>query len=52
MRQARRHWPFITHFDASTIRNGTPLVTRVKDRSGGTRQAEFDVEAWMVGRQF
>jgi hypothetical protein len=32
MADARAHWPFLTHFDASTIKNERQLVTMVKER--------------------
>jgi hypothetical protein len=33
MVEARERWPFLTHFDASTIKNPQQLVTMVKERS-------------------
>jgi hypothetical protein len=53
MRDAQRRWPFITHFDASTIKNGMQLAALVGDRSGRPRaEAEADVGAWTAGKQF
>ncbi|HYE27689.1 MAG TPA: hypothetical protein VEA61_05590 [Allosphingosinicella sp.] len=53
MEDARQRWPFLTHFDASTIRNEPQLIAIVKDRSGRTRpEAEADVQAWMSGKLF
>lgn len=53
MKDAQAHWPFITNFDASTIRNELQLIALVKDRSGRPRpEAEADVKAWSIGREF
>lgn len=53
MKDAQQHWPFMTHFDASTIRNALQLIALVKDRSACSRpEAEADVKAWLVGREF
>jgi len=47
MRDAQARWPFMTNFDASTIKTHGQLVSLVKDRSGATREAaEADVNAW------
>ncbi len=32
MAEAQERWPFLTHFDASTIKNERQLVTMVKER--------------------
>ena len=37
MKEAQQHWPFLTNFDASTIKNELQLISIVKDRSGGSR---------------
>ena len=52
MKDAQKHWPFLTNFDASTIRNELQLIAIVKDRTGGPRaEAEADVRSWLAGRQ-
>ena len=33
MDEAQARWPFLTYFDASTIKNERQLITLVKDRS-------------------
>ena len=46
MRDAQRRWPFLTNFDASTIKNELQLTALVGDRSDRTRaDARADVEA-------
>ena len=51
--EARRRWPFLTNFDASTIKNQHQLIMMVKDRSGVSRAAaEADVRAFAEGKQF
>ena len=53
MKEAQQHWPFLTNFDASTIKNELQLISIVKDRSGGSRaEAEADVRAWTADKQF
>jgi hypothetical protein len=53
MDEARLRWPFLTRFDASTIRNEHQLVAIVKDRSGRPYpDAEADVRAWTAGKDF
>ena len=53
MKDARQRWPFLTYFDASTIRNELQLISIVKDRSGRPRsEAEADVQAWTSGKLF
>ena len=53
MNEAQQHWPFLTNFDASTIRNELQLISMVKDRTGGSRlEAEADVRAWLAGKDF
>ena len=53
MADAQRRWPFITNFDASTIKNRLQLVQLVKDRSARPRaEAEIDVDRWMTGKSF
>ena len=52
MKDAQQRWPFLTNFDASTIRNELQLIAIVKDRSGRPRaEAEADVNLWLAGRQ-
>ena len=53
MKDAQKHWPFLTNFDASTIHNQLQLVSMVKDRTGHPRaEVEADVAAWMDGKTF
>jgi hypothetical protein len=53
MAEARERWPFITLFDASTIKSEVQLVSLVKDRTGVARaDAERDVQLWTRDRQF
>jgi hypothetical protein len=53
MKAAQARWPFITNFDASTIRNEGQLIALVKDRSATSRQvAEADVRSWVSGKTF
>ena len=52
MKDAQEHWPFVTNFDASTIRNELQPIAIVKDRTGRPRaEAEADVLSWLAGRQ-
>jgi hypothetical protein len=47
MKAAQARWPFLTNFDASTIKSEGQLASMVKDRSGTSRsQAEADVREW------
>ena len=53
MADAQQRWPFITNFDASTIKNRGQLVRLVKDRSARPMaDVEVDVDAWMAGKTF
>jgi hypothetical protein len=53
MKEAQQHWPFLTNFDASTIKNELQLISLVKDRTGATpAEAEADVRAWTAGKSF
>ena len=53
MRDAQGRWPFLTNFDASTIKNEFQLIALVKDRTGRPRtEVEADVRAWAAGKQF
>ena len=50
---ARERWPFLTLFDASTIKSEAQLISLVKERSGVARaDAERDVQSWTRDRQF
>jgi chorismate mutase len=51
MLDAQRRWPFLTHFDASTIKNDRQLVTMVKERCSLSQEAaESEVRLWMKGK--
>lgn len=53
MADAQARWPFLTYFDASTIKNGRQLVTMVKERcSLSQANADEDVREWMEGKAF
>ena len=53
MADAQARWPFLTNFDASTIKNERQLVTMVKDRCSRSEQdAEADVREWMQNKSF
>ena len=53
MTEAQARWPFLTHFDASTIKNERQLTTMVKERcSRSQEEAEADVHEWMEGKAF
>lgn len=53
MKDAQKLWPFITNFDASTVRNEQQLAEMVKDRSGRSRaEAQAEVADWAIGKQF
>jgi hypothetical protein len=53
MAEAQARWPFLTHFDASTIKNERQLSTMVKERcSRSQEEAEADVHEWMEGKAF
>jgi ABC-type proline/glycine betaine transport system substrate-binding protein len=53
MAEAQAHWPFLTHFDASTIENERQFVAIVKERSSVSQQdAEADVRQWMQNKAF
>lgn len=53
MRTAQARWPFLTHFDAATIKNPRPLVSLVRDRcSLSVSDAESQVEDWMEKKEF
>ena len=50
---AQKRWPFLTHFDASTIKNERQLVTMVKERcSRSEEDAAADVREWMENKTF
>ena len=46
MLEAQARWPFLTYFDAATIKNERQLVTMVKERCS---LAQADAE-WMEGK--
>jgi len=51
MVEAKARWPFLTHFDASTIKNDRQLVTMVKERcSLSQADADSDMRQWMKGK--
>jgi len=53
MTNAQARWPFLTSFDATTIKNERQLVTLVKERcSMSQADAEADVGNWMKGKTF
>ncbi len=53
MLDAQGRWPFLTNFDASTIKNEMQLATLVGERSGRPRaKAQADVRAWAADKQF
>ena len=53
MQSVQQRWPFLTHFDLSTIKNEVQLRSIVKDRSSiSEAQARNDVRAWMEGKEF
>ena len=48
---AREKWPFLTHFDLSTLKNPAQLSSMVKDRSGMSHaEADVAVQDWMQGK--
>jgi hypothetical protein len=45
--------PFLTRFDATTIRSASQLATMVKEQcSLSPEQAEVDVREWAAGKRF
>ena len=53
MQSAQQRWPFLTHFDLSTIKNEVQLSSMIEDRSSiPEAQARRDVQVWMEGKQF
>jgi hypothetical protein len=53
MADAQRRWPFLTHFDASTVKNERQIVTMVKERCSRSQQdAEADVYEWVQEETF
>ena len=51
--EARALRPFLTHFDASNIKNQRQLVTMVRGRPSQPQgNAESDVRQWMEGKAF
>ena len=53
MAEAQKRWPFLTHFDASTIKNERQLVTMIKERCSRSQEdVEADVREWMQSKEF
>jgi hypothetical protein len=53
MAEAQERWPFLTHFDASMMKNERQLVTMVKERCSRSQEdAEADVREWMQNKEF
>lgn len=53
MADAQARWPFLTHFDASTIKNERQLATMVKERCSLPQAgAEKEVREWVAGKVF
>jgi hypothetical protein len=53
MADAQARWPFLTYFDASTIKNEGQLVTMVKERCTLSQaNADEHVRDWMEGKSF
>jgi hypothetical protein len=51
MVEAQARWPFLTHFDASTIKNDRQLVTMVEERySSSQADADNDVRQWLESK--
>lgn len=51
--EAQARWPFLNHFDTSTIKNDRQLATMVKERcSLSQADAGKDVRQWMEARSF
>lgn len=51
--EAQARWPFLTHFDASTIKNERRLTTMVKERCARSQgDADADVWHWMRNKAF
>jgi hypothetical protein len=48
--EARKLWPFLTHYDLSTLRTPAQLASMVKDRKGISQvDAVVEVDRWMKG---
>ena len=53
MKDAQQRWPFMTNFDASTIKSEGQLVALVRDRSARPRaDVETEVREWATGKDF
>jgi len=53
LKEAQARWPFLTHFDATTIRNEKQLATMVKEQcSVASEKADADVAEWAKGKRF
>jgi uncharacterized lipoprotein YbaY len=53
MTKAQARWPFLTFFDATTIKNERRFATMVKERCSLSKEgAEADVRQWMHNKAF
>ncbi|HBU97710.1 hypothetical protein [Thalassospira lucentensis] len=53
LKEAQRHWRFLTHYDLSTIKTKGQLCNMIKIRKGlSEEQATKDVDNWMQGKEF
>ena len=53
MKDAQMLWPFMTNFDASTIKREEQLVALVRDRSARPRdEVKAEVRSWADGKDF
>ena len=53
LKEAQARWPFLTHGDATKIRNRKQLVTMVRDRCLlSAERAQADVSDWAEGKRF
>ena len=53
MIEAQARWPFLTHFDASTIKNGKQLETMVKERCSLSQAVgAAQVQQWTQNKAF
>ena len=53
LKEAQARWPFLTTFDATTIRTQTQLEVMVMERrSLSPDQARADVSEWVRGKRF
>ena len=53
LKEAQARWPFLTTFDATTIRTQKQLEVMVQERRSLSReQAHADVSEWVRGKRF